>query len=112
MIDQIEYTPYKNSAGQIIEESSLYTNARFTLIMKDENTVIIDTVNIKRLQNYPKIFTSLKMDETKGILELDTINDKKDEDGETILFRSYESVAATEKEKAKKEAEKLEQGDQ
>lgn len=113
MIDEIEYTPYKNSDGEVIEESSLYTNARFTLHMKDENTVIIDTVNIKRLQNYPKIFTSLKMDETKGILELDTINDKKDEDGETILFRSYESVAAAEKEKAKKEEEKKkEQGEQ
>ena len=68
MINEIEYTPYKNSDGEVIEESSLYTNARFTLHMKDENTVIIDTVNIKRLQNYPKIFTSLKMDETKGIL--------------------------------------------
>lgn len=113
MINEIEYTPYKNSEGEVIEESSLYTNARFTLHMKDENTVIIDTVNIKRLQNYPKIFTSLKMDETKGILELDTINDKKDEDGETILFRSYESVAAAEKEKVKKEEEKKkEQGEQ
>lgn len=113
MIDEIEYTPYKNSKGEVIEESSLYTNARFTLHMKDENTVIIDTVNIKRLQNYPKVFTSLKMDETKGILELDTINDKKDEDGETMLFRSYESVAAAEKEKAKKEEEKKkEQGEQ
>lgn len=112
MINEIEYTPYKNSEGQIIEESFLYANARFTLYMKDENTVIIDTVNIKRLQNYPKIFTSLKMDETKGILELDTINDKKDEDAETFLFRSYESVAASEAEKAKKEQEKQEQGDQ
>ena len=113
MIDEIEYTPYKNGDAEVIEESFLYTNARFTLHMKDENTVIIDTVNIKRLQNYPKIFTSLKMDETKGILELDTISDKKDEDVETYFFRSYESVAAAEKEKAKKEEEKKkEQGEQ
>ena len=103
MINEIEYTPYKNNEGQVIEESALYTNARFTLYMNDSNTVIIDTVNIKRLNNYTKIYTSLNMDITKGILELDTINDKTEEDGETVLFRSYEAVAASEAAKAAKE---------
>ena len=109
MINELEYTPYKNSNGQVIEESALYTNARFTLYMNDSNTVIIDTVNIKRLNNYPKIYTSLNMDVTKGILELDTINDKTEEDGETILFRSYEAVAASEAAKAAKEAQNKEE---
>jgi hypothetical protein len=77
--------------------------------MNDSNTVIIDTVNIKRLNNYPKIYTSLNMDVTKGILELDTINDKTEEDGETILFRSYEAVAASEAAKAAKEAQNKEE---
>ena len=95
MINEIEYTPYKN--------------ARFTLYMNDSNTVIIDTVNIKRLQNYPKIYTSLNMDTTKGVLELDTINDKTEDKEETILFRSYESIAKQEAEKAAKEAEKKEE---
>lgn len=109
MINEIEYTPYKNSEGQSIEDSSAYKNARFTLYMNDSNTVIIDTVNIKRLQNYPKIYTSLNMDTTKGVLELDTINDKTEDKEETILFRSYESIAKQEAEKAAKEEEKKEE---
>lgn len=103
MINEIEYTPYKSSNGQTIEESGIYTNARFTLYMNDLNKVIIDTVNIKRLNNYTKIYTSLKMDEKKGILELDTINDKSEEDGETILFRSYQAIAESEANKKAKE---------
>ena len=109
MINEIEYTPYKNSEGQSIEDSSAYKNARFTLYMNDSNTVIIDTVNIKRLQNYPKIYTSLNMDTTKGVLELDTINDKTEDKEETILFRSYESIAKQEEEKAAKEEAKKEE---
>ena len=109
MINEIEYTPYKNSEGQSIEDSSAYKNARFTLYMNDSNTVIIDTVNIKRLQNYAKIYTSLNMDTTKGVLELDTINDKTEDKEETILFRSYESIAKQEAEKAAKEEEKKEE---
>ena len=49
------------------------------------------------------------MDVKKGILELDTINDKTEEDGETILFRSYEAVAASEAAKAAKEAQNKEE---
>lgn len=108
MINEIEYTPYKNNKGETIDESGLYTNARFTLYMNDLNTVIIDTVNIKRLQNYAKIYTSLNMDTTKGVLELDTINDKTEDKEETVLFRSYESIAATQAEKEAKEAEEKE----
>lgn len=91
MINEIEYTPYKKSDGTTIEESSLYINSRFTLHMNDENTVIIDTINFKRLQSYPTAYVSLNMDQVKGTLHLDTINEKKATKEETILFKSYES---------------------
>lgn len=91
MINEIEYTPYKKSDGTTLEESSLYINSRFTLYMNDENTVIIDTINFKRLQSYPTAYVSLNMDTIKGTLHLDAINEKKVTKEETMLFKSYES---------------------
>ena len=89
MINEIEYTPYKGADNTIIDDS------RFTLKMNDGNTVIIDTLNIKNLNEYTKIYASLNMDTTKGILYLDTITD------DNIYFKSYESITenVTEEEK-------------
>ena len=80
MINEIEYNPYKNADGTIID------NNRFTLKMNDQNTVIIDTVNIKNLNLYNTIYASLGMDTSKGILYLDTITE------DNIYFKSYETI--------------------
>ena len=61
--------------------------------MNDNNTVIIDTVNIKRLNDYTMIYTSLNMDVEKGILHLDTIT--KD----SIYFKKYEEITEDNPEK-------------
>ncbi len=90
MINEIEYTPYKNKQGQIIDENL------FTLKMNDGNTVKIDTVNITNLNKYTTIYVSLEMDKTKGVVYLDTIMD------ESLLFISYETL---EKERLEKEQE-------
>ncbi len=95
MIGEIEYTPYKSSNGVIIDDG------RFTLLMNDDNTVIIDIVNIKKLNEYNKIFASLGMDTTKGALYLDTITE------DNIYFKSYETIAK-EEEEAKKQQEEQE----
>ena len=76
-INTIEYNPYIDSDGKTIDET------RFKLVMNDYNTVMIDTVNIKKLNEYFDIYISLNMQETKGLLYLDTITD------DNILFESY-----------------------
>lgn len=80
MISEIEYSPYKGVDGTIVDDS------RFKLMMNDANTVIIDTYNMKNLNEYINIYASLNLDENKGILYLDTITD------ENILFTKYEEV--------------------
>ena len=97
MIDEIEYEPYKSADGEIIDEN------RFKLLMNDANTIYIDTANIKRLNQYMEIFASLNMETVKGILYLDTITE------ENILFESYQSVADTEAQLAKKQEEENKQ---
>ena len=99
MINTIEYNPYKDSEGNIIDET------RFKLVMNDYNTVIIDTVNIRKLNNYFDIYVSLNMQQTKGLLYLDTITD------DNILFESYTSIEQERiaKEQAQKEAEEQQQ---
>ncbi len=97
MINEIEYNPYKTNEGNVIDET------RFILKMNDNNTVIIDTVNIRNLDMYPTIYTSLELDKNKGTLYLDTIT--KD----TVNFRSYE---AEEEEQKMKEAKKKENEEQ
>ncbi len=95
MINEIEYTPYKTDEGVIIDDGL------FTIKMNDGNTVMIDTVNIKNLNKYPTIYASLGMDETKGIVYLDTIIDER------LLFKSYETMETEEItiEESKKEEE-------
>ena len=84
MINEIEYTPYKAQDGTIIDDGL------FTMTMNDGNTVMIDTVNIKNLNKYPTIYASLGMDETKGIVYLDTIIDER------LLFKSYATMETEE----------------
>jgi cell division protein FtsQ len=93
MINEIEYTPYKSEEGTTID------NNLFTLSMNDGNIVKIDTVNIRNLDYYKTIYTSLKMDETKRIVYLDTIIKK----GDGIYSKTLESI---EKEEQIKEEEK------
>jgi cell division septal protein FtsQ len=93
MINEIEYTPYKSEEGTTID------NNLFTLTMNDGNIVKIDTVNIKNLNQYKTICTSLKMNETKRVVYLDTIIEK----GDGIYSKTLESI---EKEESKKEEEK------
>ena len=81
-INEIEYNPYKASDGSIIDEG------RFLLKMNDGNQVLIDTVNIKNLNDYNKIYISIGMDQVKGTLYLDTITD------DNIYFKSYEEMPA------------------
>ena len=100
MISTIEYNPYYDSNGNIIDES------RFKLTMNDTNTVMIDTVNIKKLNNYLDIYVSLKMNEVKGLLYLDTITD------DNILFESYTAIEQEQKEKEAKEQAELENTNQ
>ena len=77
MINLIEYTPYKSQEGEIFDDG------RFTLFMNDGNTIIIDLVNIKKLNEYMKYFASLGLDERSGYLYLDTITE------DNIYFRVY-----------------------
>ena len=81
MINEIEYSPYKAQDGTIIE------NNRFVLKMNDGNTVYIDTPNIKNLNKYITIYASPEMDQTKGVIYLDSMNDSR------ILFKSYDTIA-------------------
>lgn len=80
MINDIEYTPYKASTGETID------NNHFTLTMNDQNTVMIDTVNIKNLNKYKTIIASPDMDTERGVIYLDTINDDR------IYFKSYATI--------------------
>ena len=91
MINTIEYYPYYDSEGKIIDET------RFRLIMNDANTVMIDTVNIKKLNNYLDIYVSLNLNEVKGVLYLDTITD------DNILFESYDSIQEVKTEEVEEE---------
>lgn len=96
MVNEIEYTPYKSVEGQTID------NNLFTLTMNDGNIVKIDTVNLKNLNQYNTIYTSLKMNETKRVVYLDTII----EEGDGIYSKTLESIKKEEAEAAKKDNKK------
>ena len=98
MIGEMEYTPYKSQEGQTID------NNLFTLYMNDGNIVKIDTVNIKNLNQYNTIYTSLEMNKTKRIVYLDTILNE----GDGIYSKTLESLKKEEAEAAKKEQTKEE----
>lgn len=89
MINEIEYSPYKSEEGTTID------NNLFTLTMNDGNVVKIDTVNIKNLNQYKTIYTSLKMNEIKRIVYLDTILEK----GDGIYSKTLESIKNEEENK-------------
>ena len=95
MIGEIEYTPYKSQEGQTID------NNLFTLYMNDGNIVKIDTVNIKNLNQYNTIYTSLEMNKTKRIVYLDTLLNE----GDGIYSKTLESLKKEETELSKKEEE-------
>ena len=95
MINEIEYSPYKATDGTIIE------NSRFILKMNDGNTVYIDTPNIKNLNKYTTIYASPEMDQIKGVVYLDSMNDSR------ILFKSYDTIER-ERQEALANAEKAE----
>ena len=59
MINEIEYSPYKSNDGTMIDDS------RFILKMNDQNTVVIDTINIKKLNEYKTIYASFNLDSIK-----------------------------------------------
>ncbi len=94
MINEIEYSPYKSKEGNIID------NNRFVLKMNDQNTVYIDTPNIKNLNKYLTVIATPDMEKTKGVIYFDTMNDQ-------IVFRSYDAIKQEEDEQTKK-AEELE----
>lgn len=95
MINEIEYNPYKGQDGNVID------NNRFILKMNDQNTVYIDTPNIKNLNKYLTIIATPDMEKNKGIVYLDTMN-------EQIVFRSYDAVTREQEEKTKKALEQEE----
>ena len=94
MINEIEYSPYKSKEGNIIDSN------RFVLKMNDQNTVYIDTPNIKNLNKYLTVIATPDMEKTKGVIYFDTMNDQ-------IVFRSYDAIKQEEDEQTKK-AEELE----
>lgn len=54
-ISEIEYSKATNKDNEVIDEK------RFILRMNDGNTVIMNTVNIKRLNSYNTIYSSLSL---------------------------------------------------
>lgn len=67
MIDKIEYNPD-------ISEDVVIDKNRFLLTMNDGNLVYINTLNIKRLNDYISIYSSISssLNNQKGILYLDS----------------------------------------
>ena len=99
LISEIEYSPSKTAEGEVIDDN------RFLLRMNDTNTVYMNTVNIKKINKYMEITSTIiaTNSEKHGILYLDSsIEDR-------FSFESYESIARGED--AKKEAEKDAEGD-
>ncbi|MGM9834525.1 MAG: cell division protein FtsQ/DivIB [Bacilli bacterium] len=88
-ISEIEYSPSKNTEGEIIDDQ------RFYLRMNDGNAVIMNVVNIKRLNSYNTIFASVG--NQKGTMHLDSIFE------ESIYFKSFELEKQELEEQNKKE---------
>lgn len=88
LINEIEYSPSKNSEGKIID------NSRFILSMNDQNTIYMNTVNIKKLSNYLVIYDEIYniYGENKGVLKLDSSTD-------AYVFKTYKAIEKEESEK-------------
>ena len=107
MISEIEYSPSKTALGETIDDY------RFLLRMNDTNSVYMNTVNIKKLNKYLEITSTIlnTNEETSGILYLDSSI------GDSFSFESYASIAReeerqkAEKEKAEKEKEEQEKSE-
>ena len=88
MVSEIEYS-LEEKEGVTIDET------RFVLRMNDTNTVYVNTINLKRLNEYEKICAT--MDEgVKGIIYLNSNRD-------TISITSYESLKEQEAKKQEEE---------
>ena len=100
MISEIEYSPSKTANGETIDDY------RFLLRMNDTNTVYMNTVNIKKLNKYLEITSTIlnTNSEKNGILYLDSSI------GDSFSFESYESIKREEERQlAEQEKEKEEQ---
>ena len=73
-ISEIEYSPSKSNE-EVIDET------RFILRMNDTNTVYANLINIKNLNHYEEIYSTLN--NQKGYLYLDSSNE------ENFYFQSY-----------------------
>ena len=89
LISEIEYSPSKDNAGEILDDT------RFILRMNDGNTVHMNTININKLNSYINIFSTTDMPSKKGVLYLDSRT-------ENVVFKTYEAIK---EEEAKKESE-------
>jgi hypothetical protein len=100
MISEIEYSPSKTALGETIDDY------RFLLRMNDTNTVYMNTVNVKKLNKYLEITSTIlnTNNETSGILYLDSSI------GDSFSFESYASIKRNEERiKAEEEAKKKEE---
>lgn len=77
LISEIEYSPEK------LNDLVLNEN-RFLLRMNDTNTVHVDTINLKKLSDYPKYYSTIT-DGTNGVFYLDS-------NREAISFKSYDDI--------------------
>ena len=96
LISEIEYSPSKTLDGEVIDDN------RFMLRMNDTNVVYMNTVNIKKLNRYMEITSTIIATnaEKHGVLYLDSsIEDR-------FSFESFESIARTEEANKKKEEER------
>lgn len=77
LISEIEYSPEK------LDDLILNEN-RFLLRMNDSNTVFVDTINLKKLNNYPKYYATIE-EGINGIFYLDSNRG-------AVSFNSYEDI--------------------
>ena len=96
LISEIEYSPSKTQDGEVIDDN------RFMLRMNDTNTVYMNTVNIKKLNRYMEITSTVIATnaEKHGVLYLDSSI------GDRFSFESYESIFRTEEANKVKEEER------
>lgn len=77
LISEIEYSPEK------LDDIVLNEN-RFLLRMNDTNTVYVDTINLEKLNDYPKYYSTINED-VKGVFYLDSNRG-------AISFKSYQDI--------------------
>lgn len=77
LVSEIEYSPEK------LDDIVLNEN-RFLLRMNDTNTVYVDTINLEKLNDYPKYYSTIS-DDVKGVFYLDSNRG-------AISFKSYQDI--------------------